>query len=137
MTLLEQNSSGSEISGTDINIVVLEDDPDVGLLLLRGLRLVGGYTSIELYTETTGFLDKVDWRNVDVVLLDVLVPGNIQSLDILKWIATHHPNIPVIIQTAIGKELLNPLFEELATAIFTKPYNIKDLMKELSRVGRE
>ena len=74
----------------------------------------------------------------DLVLTDVLMPGNLTGLDLLKELRARYPNLPVVMMTAYGsipmavEAIRNGAFEFL-----TKPLNDLDALKKVLRNALE
>lgn len=70
----------------------------------------------------------------DLVLTDVVMPGNLTGLDLLKELRARYPNLPVVMMTAYGtipmavEAIRNGAFEFL-----TKPLNDLDALKKVLR----
>ncbi len=109
-------------------ILVVDDEPDV-LMLVRTQLESEGY---KVYTVDSGeeALDFLDEKHVDLLILDVVMPG-LSGLDVLRRIrAGEKRGLPVIVFTALGREvdmMLKP--ENKADAYLRKPYSRKELME--------
>jgi DNA-binding response OmpR family regulator len=80
-------------------ILVIEDEPGIVDFLERGLR-AHGFDVISALDGMTG-TDRAMNDNVDLVLLDMMLPGR-SGIDVLKELSAAKPTLPVIVLTARG-----------------------------------
>lgn len=79
-------------------LIILEDDETAIFLLKALLEKTQAETQ---YCKTVDeFLD-VYRGDKDVILLDIMVPGDKNGIDLLKYIKEREPNKPVIMQSAL------------------------------------
>ena len=74
----------------------------------------------------------------DLVLTDVLMPGNLTGLDLLKELRARYPNLPVVMMTAYGS--IPMAVEAIRSGAFeflTKPLNDLDALKKVLRNALE
>jgi FixJ family two-component response regulator len=82
-------------------ISVVDDDDSVRESLSGLIRSVG--FGVVVFASAEEFLDSDRLRNTDCLILDVRMPG-MNGLDLQRWLATSHCEIPVIFITAHGDE---------------------------------
>ncbi|MBD3171972.1 response regulator [Candidatus Bathyarchaeota archaeon] len=109
-------------------ILVVDDEPDVLLLVKTQLESEG----FQVYTAESGreALEFLDKNKVDLLILDVVIPG-MSGLDVLRKIRSGEKSgLPVVVFTALGREvdmMLKP--ENEADAYLRKPYTKEELVE--------
>ena len=109
-------------------ILVVDDEPDVLTLVKTQLESEG----FQVYTAESGSkaLEFLDMKHVDLMILDVVMPG-MSGLDVLREIKSGEKSgLPVVVFTALGREvdmMLKP--ENKADAYLAKPYSKKRLVE--------
>ena len=109
---------------SDINILVVDDDKEIAELI--EIYLVSdGYKVWKAYNAKEG-LEILDERSIDLVLLDIMMPG-MNGLEMCKKIRTYN-NIPIIILSARSNDLDKILgLGSGADDYVTKPFNPLEL----------
>ncbi|MCH5194640.1 MAG: response regulator transcription factor [Oscillospiraceae bacterium] len=109
-------------------ILIIEDDTDINnmLKILLGQH---GYSSVSAYSGTEGVL--VHGNNIDLILLDLMLPGR-NGEDIIKDLKQKH-NVPVIVMSAVhdvSKKV--DLFSLGADDYVTKPFHNEELLARIA-----
>ncbi len=92
------------MSNEQIKVLLIEDDPGDADLLQE--MLCGGRTrSFDLVCtpRLSAGLERLDGRNVDVVLLDLLLPDS-RGYDTFTKVHAQAPNVPIVVLTGLGDE---------------------------------
>lgn len=117
-------------------ILIVDDEPTILLTLSYALRT----KSVEV--STAGRLDTAEdalkRHRFDVVIADIRMSGmlGVEGLEILSYIKRYWPETPVIIMTAHGSdEAEQDAYARGATAYYTKPVDIKVLMRKIQELG--
>ena len=116
------------------NILVIEDD----ISILRGLKDNLEYEGYSVLTETDGRkgLETAREKNVDLILLDIMLPG-INGFEICRKIKKEKPELPIIMITARGSEMDKVSgLDTGADDYVTKPFSIPELMARIRAVMR-
>jgi DNA-binding NarL/FixJ family response regulator len=83
-----------------VKVLILEDDPDVGLWASNAFSFLGGIEDVELVSDQFRQLfDEDRWEGVDVFVTDWMVP-DFRVLEIMRWVSEHFPHIRIVIYTA-------------------------------------
>ncbi len=117
-------------------IAVVDDEPDIVDLITLHLRKVGFQP--EGFFEAKSFLDALEKRVPDLVLLDLMLP-DIDGLEVCKLLRRKEEwtSIPVIMVTARGEEGDKILGLELgADDYITKPFSARELVARVKAVLR-
>ena len=114
-------------------ILIVEDEPK-NLTLLRDLLQVSGYKTIEATDGKQG-VELAKSKKPDLILMDVQMPvmDGLEATRILKADATTR-NIPVLALTSFAmKGDEERILEAGCDGYLAKPYDIKELLKEVSK----
>lgn len=110
-------------------ILIIEDDVAIHSLIKETLDL-HGYNTISAYSGTEGKM-LIAQNNVDLVLLDLMLPG-MNGKEFLQEIRSYS-TIPVIVITAINDQnCIVELLTNGADDYITKPFNVKELLARIS-----
>lgn len=109
-------------------ILLVDDEMEFVTTLAERLRMRGFQP--ETATDGEGALNLFNSSEVDVVVLDVFMPG-ISGLDVLKEMKKMKPEVPVILLTGHGatKEGLEGMSHG-AFDYLMKPINIEELIEK-------
>lgn len=81
-------------------LLAVEDDPSYASLLRQTLERAEPPCEVESAPRLSEALDRLDRGGVDLVLLDLLLPG-IRGLDALRAVVAAVPDVPVVVVTAV------------------------------------
>ncbi len=109
-------------------ILIVEDDNDINNMLQMLLRH-NGYETISAYSGTEGIL--VHSSNVDLILLDLMLPG-LSGEKVIRKLKEKH-SVPVIVISAVHDiEKKVELFSLGADDYITKPFHNDELLARIS-----
>lgn len=115
-------------------ILVVDDDR---MNLARAKAILEKYYDVFLAESGADALTKLKGRRIDMVLLDIAMPGmnGITTFERIKEIA---PDIPVIFLTASGlEEDVHSAINMGAVNYLKKPYRPQELLKRVSQEFEE
>ena len=114
------------------NILLVDDDPDIGMALLDYLQQEG--FSVEMAPTAHDAIQKSQHHPYDVVLLDVGLPDR-DGIEVLDDLSRQHPQLPVILLTAFTslRKTADPAILNKAFAYLTKPYNRLEVKQTIQR----
>lgn len=114
-------------------ILLVEDDPDVRRIIRR--KIVGlGHHLIEAANaaEAIGLIAQV--RNLDLVLSDIDMPGQLDGCGLALHLADNNPRLPVILMS--GKSAPDPDNIGLANIPFlAKPFSEEELLAAMRQIS--
>ena len=112
-------------------VLVVDDEPEVGRLLQDWLTQEGYQAR---YVATFDDVRRVlEQESIDLVTLDVMMP-QVDGLQVLAWISQHHPEVGVLMATAVGN--LDTVLAALrggAWDYLLKPFNLELVSAQLAR----
>jgi DNA-binding response OmpR family regulator len=122
------------VSNSERSIVLVVDDDPWIRLLLRDLLMDEGYAVLEA-SNGPAALRLLERHAPALVLLDLVLPEQ-SGLDLLTVLKSTRPtaHVPVIAVTA--RTDLVERAAELANAVITKPFDVEELLAEISAVWR-
>ncbi len=117
-------------------ILIVDDEPTILLTLSYALR------SDAVEVVTAGRLEQAEAAlqkaAFDLVIADVRMSGmlGVEGLELLTYIKRYWPRTKVIVMTAHGSdEVQQDAAARGADRYFTKPVDIKDLMRTIAEMG--
>ena len=117
-------------------IAIVEDEPDIASLVVSDLRKEGFLT--EAYSTGRAFLQALEKRAPDLLLLDLMLPDT-NGMEICRTlkIRPEWRSIPVIMLTAKGEESDKVVGLEMgADDYITKPFSLKELAARVRAILR-
>ena len=117
-----------------MKILLVEDDPKLASLTLKGLR-ARGFVVDHADNGDDGFT-LATTRSYDALVLDIMLPGR-DGLSILRQLRAKSLSVPVVLLTA--RSALNERLDGLnlgADDYLTKPYYVEELIARLHAVTR-
>ena len=122
------HEAGSLPVGRGEVILAVEDDEAV-LRLTRRRLLALGYRVAEA-TSAAGAIERLEAEEtVSLVFTDIRMPGALSGYDLAEWIATHRPEVRVVLSTGYSDR---EDYELDAVSMLRKPYSMRSLADTLS-----
>ena len=111
-------------------IQIVEDDADIRFIVEYVLE--NASFTVETFENAKAFLNRSNKENVDLVILDVMLPDG-SGIDLSKNLkeASNTSNIPVIIMSAHAASEV-ALMEGSADGFIQKPFDIDHFVKQVS-----
>lgn len=107
------------------HILVIEDEPGIVDFLERGL-CAHGFEVVAALDGESG-IARARSEPVDLVVLDLMLPGR-SGLDVLGWLRSSRPGVPVIVLTALDDiEHRVTGLDAGAADYLTKPFSLAEL----------
>jgi two-component system response regulator CpxR len=116
-----------------VNILLVDDDVELCSLLGEFLKREG--FSVECVNEGVGGLERATQPGVDLVVLDVMLPG-LDGFEILRRLRTRS-KVPVMMLTARGEDVDRIIGLEIgADDYLAKPFNPRELAARIRAILR-
>lgn len=96
-------SHTSDLSGNDIRVLVAEDEPAVMNVICEVLSN-SGYTVLKAYSGDEALALFEQEPNVDILLTDVVMPGELQGPALMKKLRTINPDLPAVFMSGYASE---------------------------------
>jgi len=118
-----------------MKILIVEDEPKVASFIKKGLE-ENGYEAETIHDGLSA--EKLAKNNrYDLYILDILIPG-INGLDLCKKLKKSHPDVPVLMLTALGTtdNKING-FDAGANDYLVKPFEFRELLARVKVLTRK
>jgi two-component system response regulator AtoC len=120
------------IENSNARILIVDDDPALGLVLEALVRQAGFATTLVPSGEAA--LNTVEQHAFDAILSDVKMPG-IDGLELLRLLSERRPDIPVVLLTAHGTvPLAVEAMKRGAADFLLKPFDRDEILFVLRKV---
>ena len=117
----------------NLRILIVEDDP-VSLALMEK-RLKKADYDIVTAIDGDEALERASESHFDVVLTDLLMPGEVDGIGVLEKIKAMRSDVDVILITAyLSVEAAVEAMKKGATDFLTKPINFDELIMRLEKI---
>ena len=114
-------------------ILVLDDEPTIGALIEQLLGEVG--YRVLLADCARQALEIVGRQQVDLVLSDVVMPGDISGFQVIDALRATRPSLPIVLITGAGtEEHMSAALDHGAAGFITKPFTAHELCEKVSTV---
>ncbi len=119
-------------------ILAVDDDP-LQLDLLEMILTRIGYTMLRADTGDAALQALADQPEIDLVLLDVLLPGDLDGLDVCRRVRTDlsRPYLPILMVTALGNpEQVAQGLDAGADDYISKPFTQREILARVKAALR-
>jgi two-component system cell cycle response regulator CpdR len=110
-------------------ILIVDDDKAVRVLLAAVLNTAN--YEIDVAVNGVDAINHIDGIPYDLIITDYLMP-EMDGLELTRRVKSIYPTIPILIIT--GTESARDLLKSEATACFSKPFNIFDLLSFVKNI---
>lgn len=118
-----------------MNILVVDDDPDVRFLVARMLKSKGVNASVVAGgQEALDYLDSND--SPDLVIMDQNMPG-MDGVEAMARIRSRHPALPILISSGQLDIEEWECFRQPNVGVISKPFDMSELMAKLAQFEKE
>ena len=117
-----------------LKVLIVEDDPVTRKLLEK--KLVNEGYEVEYANNGSKAIDLLSEKIYDVVLTDLMLPGNIDGIGVLEFSKSKREKTEVILITAYASvESAVETMKKGAADYLTKPINIDELLIRLAKIS--
>jgi len=117
-----------------IRVLLVDDHPVIREGFKRLLERDGGFEVVGEVDDVEDALDKLMRISVDVVLMDVQLPG-VNGVEGTRLVKAMHPDVKVVIVSAHGKEYLLPAIGAGADGYLLKTQAPMDLVNSMHQAA--
>jgi PAS domain S-box-containing protein len=118
------------VGGTG-TVLLVEDNPDVAYAS-AGLLEQLGY-AVRWVSDARAALMEIEQDGIDLVFSDIIMPGNVDGLDLARAIKAKKPAMPILLATGYS-EAAQKVSADFP--ILRKPYQIHELSSALAKLTR-
>lgn len=115
-----------------LRVLYVEDDADVAESTVAILETIGA--DVRLVASADAAVE-ADLLAFDIVFSDVMMPGRMDGIELAKWLAQHHPELPVVLTS--GYMLAPERLQALDVQFVRKPFTIGNVSDALVRALRK
>jgi DNA-binding response OmpR family regulator len=124
-----------------MRICLLDDNPALCDMLQEALKLAGHHAHV--YDKPMSLLATITQERFpssspgfDLLIIDLLLPGTISGLQIIRYMKRLYPDLPVILISAASRVQIEAALEEVPDVrAFRKPFKISDLLTAFQEAG--
>ena len=115
-----------------IRLVIVDDEPDIGLLLEAQFRLTGDVEVVGVAHEGGRAIELVRENEPDAVVMDLLMPGvnGFQAIDVLQ---REFPTVGIVAYTGVAGEFVRAEMERRGVEVVLKTGAPQPLLDALRR----
>ena len=128
----ERQSKEDTVSiGGSGTVLLVEDNPEVAYAS-AGLLEQLGY-SVRWVSDADAAMKEIDRDGIDLVLSDIVMPGNLDGLELAHAIRVKRPAMPILLATGYSEAAYKVRSD---FPILRKPYQIHELSHALSKLAQ-
>jgi CheY-like chemotaxis protein len=111
-------------------VLIVEDNDDVAETTRQLLEFLGcEVRRVESGNAAVLRLER-DARNFDLVLTDIVMPGGLSGIEVLRYVRDRHSHLPVVLMTGYSNELQKVSSEEIVLLKPFSPHELADALRK-------
>jgi CheY-like chemotaxis protein len=127
--IIDASKTQPKASGS---VLLVEDDDEVASLVSEMLRELG-YEVIRAASADAALGALADARSIDILFSDIMMPGQMNGLDLAREAKRRRPGLPVLLTSGYADgALLTASREDIR--VLNKPYDVQTLAESLAEV---
>ena len=126
-----QSKEDAVSAGGSGTVLLVEDNPEVAYAS-AGLLEQLGY-SVRWVSDADAAMKEIDRDGIDLVLSDIVMPGNLDGLELAHAIRVKRPAMPILLATGYSEAAHKARSD---FPILRKPYQIHELSHALSKLAQ-
>jgi CheY-like chemotaxis protein len=115
-----------------VRVLYVEDDANVAESTVAILRAIGAEVKWVISADAAIHAELAD---IEVVFSDVMMPGRMDGIELARWIAVHHPHLPVVLTS--GYMLSPERLQALDVQFVRKPFTVATVNEVLAKALRK
>ena len=124
------------VTADTVRIVVVDDEPDVLLLLRLQLSALPGIDVVATATNGMEALDRCRELHPDAVVMDLLMPA-VNGFEAIEVLRREQPGLHVVAYTAVAGDFVRKETERLNVPLVLKSGDVRPLVAALFPGDRE
>ena len=112
-------------------VLLVEDNPDVAVATCSLLEELG--YSVRWASSAAAALEEIERERIDVILTDIVMPGELDGLGLARSVSISHPRLPIVLATGYSDVSTEAARE---FTILRKPFQLKELSRVLANARR-
>jgi CheY-like chemotaxis protein len=117
------------------NVLLVEDDEEVAALVQEMLAQLG-YRVTRAASASAALGALANGREVDLVFSDIMMPGDMNGVDLAREVRLRRPDLPVLLTSGYAEAARRDAEAE-GVRILPKPYRVDELQAALNRAVAE
>jgi CheY-like chemotaxis protein len=116
------------------NVLLVDDSEADRMLFDAALAKAGLQWGLTTARDAAAAIEALKAHRVDLVISDMVL-GASSAEEIVTWVRTTQPNVPVVVLTGTVTDPLRQRLTELgATAVWEKPYDLERFRRALAEI---
>ncbi|TWI69278.1 response regulator receiver domain-containing protein [Pseudoduganella lurida] len=111
-----------------VRVLYVEDDANVAESTVAILRAIGAQVKWVISADDA---ITADFSEIEIVCSDVIMPGQMDGIELARWIAANHPHMPVVLTS--GYMLSPERLRELDVHFVRKPFTIATIEEAFTK----
>jgi signal transduction histidine kinase len=131
-TVKEKDEPPRAVPGEELRhrVLIVEDNDDVAETTRQLLEFLGcEVRRVESGNAAVLRLER-DARNFDLVLTDIVMPGGLSGIEVLRYVRDRHPQLPVVLMTGYSNELRKVSSDEVVLLKPFSPHELADALRK-------
>ncbi|MCR5868162.1 ATP-binding protein [Aquincola sp. J276] len=121
-------TSSEGIDLKPLRVLMVEDDALAASVVVPALQAAGHDVQLcETADRAVQVLEEDE--HFDVLFTDVVMPGQMNGIQLVRWAQVHRPELPAVVATGYTEEKVDP-----ALVVLHKPYEVASLLATLHSV---
>ncbi len=116
-------------------ILIIEDSEEVQLCLSRIIKRMGH--EIVTASEGNAGLNLVQTAEVDIVISDLHMPGELEGPNLIRRVRELKPNVPVVVVSGYPSDCMDECYAMGIKDFLVKPFEISFLSQVIDRILSE
>ena len=125
----EAQGGGGRAQAGPLRVLVVEDDEAVASLVLDMMQHLG-HSAVRASGPADALRQLAAGLKIDIVFTDVLMPGDMDGLDLARAVAKDRPGLPVLLTSGYGGAPAR--VAEAGLPLLRKPYDLDALRRALA-----
>lgn len=114
--------------------ILVVDDSFYMRTIIKNMLLDAGYEIVGEAGTAAEAMEQIKKLNPGLVTLDLILPDN-NGTDLLQKIKEEHPEIKIVVVSAVGQELILSKANDLgASDYITKPFEEREVLETIKQV---